>query len=233
MPAAMPLSRVLEPEVMDSEDEARDYDAMNHSAVNERFCDDLLANEPRLGRTLDVGTGTAQIPIALCKRAPEARVLALDLAESMLRLGTQNVERAALSGVITLARIDAKSVGTTWGKFDTVMSNSIIHHIPEPRTALAEMLAVLAEGGLLFVRDLARPEDDATVTRFVETYAKDESPRQRALFDASLRAALSIEETRALCASVGIPAECAQMTSDRHFTICYRRPQSPTAAKAS
>ena len=39
----MPLDRILEPEVMDSAEEARDYDAMDHSEVNRRFVDDLLA----------------------------------------------------------------------------------------------------------------------------------------------------------------------------------------------
>ena len=37
------LPRVLEPEVMDSPDEARDYDAMDHGQVNRAFVNDLLA----------------------------------------------------------------------------------------------------------------------------------------------------------------------------------------------
>ena len=36
------LERVLEPEVMDTAEEARDYDSMDHAAVNTRFCDDFL-----------------------------------------------------------------------------------------------------------------------------------------------------------------------------------------------
>jgi ubiquinone/menaquinone biosynthesis C-methylase UbiE len=194
--------------------------------VNARFCEELLALSPDLRRTLDVGTGTAQIPIELCRRAVEARVLALDLAESMLRLGSRNVENAGLSGCIILARVDAKELGREAGAFSTVMSNSIIHHIPEPRLALAEMWRALAPGGLLFVRDLARPEDDRTVLRLVETYTKNESTRQQALFEASLRAALSLEEARLMAGSLGIPEKAVQMTSDRHYTIVYRRPEA-------
>ena len=37
------LSRILETEVMDTPAEALDYDAMDHSAVNRVFVDDLLA----------------------------------------------------------------------------------------------------------------------------------------------------------------------------------------------
>ena len=45
---------------------------------------------------LDVGTGTAQIPIELCRRASDAQVVAIDLAEHMLQLGRDNVRRAGL-----------------------------------------------------------------------------------------------------------------------------------------
>ena len=38
----MPLSRILEPEVMDSAQDAEDYDRMDHSQVNRVFVDDLL-----------------------------------------------------------------------------------------------------------------------------------------------------------------------------------------------
>ena len=39
----MPLRRVLEPEVMDSPEEAGDYDSMDHGDVNRLFVSDLLA----------------------------------------------------------------------------------------------------------------------------------------------------------------------------------------------
>ena len=56
------LQRVLEPELMDTADEAREYDAMDHSAVNRQFVDDLLAVCPAPRDVLDVGTGTALDP---------------------------------------------------------------------------------------------------------------------------------------------------------------------------
>ena len=38
----MPLERILEPEVMDSPEEATNYDSMDHREVNRRFVEDLL-----------------------------------------------------------------------------------------------------------------------------------------------------------------------------------------------
>ncbi len=228
-PLRSSLVRVLEPEVMDSTDEARDYDAMDHGEVNRRFVDDLLAAQGRWGvplnaRVLDLGTGTAQIPVELCLQNPLASVVAIDLAESMLQLAAENVERRGLSARITLQQVDAKGLPFADGQFAVVMSNSIVHHIPEPRSALAEAVRVLQKtGGLVFVRDLARPADDAQVCKLVETYAAGCNEHQRSLFDASLRAALSVEEIRALVSSLGFDPAGVKATSDRHWTWCAVR----------
>ena len=80
----MSLVRVLEPEVMDTPEEAHEDDAMDHASVNAAFCDDLLALSPDLSRTLDVGTETALISIEVCRRSAPARVVAVDLAASRL-----------------------------------------------------------------------------------------------------------------------------------------------------
>jgi ubiquinone/menaquinone biosynthesis C-methylase UbiE len=219
----MSLSRVLEPEVMDSDAEAEAYDTMDHAVVNARFCEDLLALAPDLTRTLDVGTGTALIPIELCRRAPEARVLAIDLADSMLKLGEANVARAGFSSAIRLQRADAKALEHPAGAFTCVVSNTIVHHIPEPEAPLREMWRVLASGGRLFVRDLIRPDDDRSVRALVETYAADQTAQQRQLFDASLRAAFTLSEIVTLAARVGLPEGAVRATSDRHWTLACRK----------
>lgn len=220
------LQRVLEPEVMDSPQEAADYDAMDHLAVNRAFVLDFLAAASRAGLTLagatngilDLGTGTAQIPIELVRRAPQARVLAIDLAASMLELANRNVQAAGLSEAIELEQVDAKGLPFAAGEFAAVMSNSIVHHIPEPGHALAEARRVVRSGGLIFFRDLLRPRDDAQVAWWVQTYAGGANAHQRQLFEASLRAALSLEEIRELVACLGFARESVQQTTDRHWT---------------
>ena len=69
------LPRVLETEAMDTSAEALDYDSMDHGEVNRVFVADLLAAGPPEGEILDLGTGTALIPIELCQQAADARVI--------------------------------------------------------------------------------------------------------------------------------------------------------------
>ena len=219
------LTRILEPEVMDSPQEALDYDTMDHSAVNRLFVDNFLdawriPAADRAGEILDLGTGTAQIPIELLRRDSRLNVVAIDLADCMLSLARKNVEAAGFSRQIRLERIDAKGLPYATHHFAAVISNSIVHHIPEPSEVLAEACRVLRPGGLLFVRDLLRPADDAEVRHLVDTFAAGANDHQRQLFEASLRAALGLEEIRVVVAGLGYDPNQVRHTSDRHWTWC-------------
>lgn len=226
------LDRVLEPEVMDTPEEARDYDAMDHVEVNARFCDDLLM-QGSVGRVvLDVGTGTARIPIELCERLPVVHVRAIDLAVHMLEVATKNLARAGLAGRVRLEKVDAKAMPYDDGSFDTTVSNSIVHHIPEPCPVLAEMIRVTKRSGLVFVRDLVRPASEAEIDRLVamhggqppsDTRRKASYESQLHLLRASLRAAFTVNEVVTMAAAVGIPSHAVTMTSDRHWTLAFRK----------
>jgi ubiquinone/menaquinone biosynthesis C-methylase UbiE len=218
------LTRILEPEVMDSDQDAREYDGMDHAAVNAQYVTDLLqalAELPYL-HALDLGTGTAQIAIELCRRAPRMRVTAADAAESMLGLAAENIAAAELDDRIEPVLADAKALPFKPGRFPAVISNSILHHIAEPQQVIAEALRVAEPGGLQFHRDLCRPDDEAQLNRIVATYAGAATPYQQKLFADSLRAALTLDEMRELATSFGIAPDTVRMTSDRHWTWVER-----------
>jgi len=219
----MTLQRVLEPEVMDTHEEAVDYNAMDHSTVNRVFVDDLLKVEGFRGDVLDLGTGTALIPIELCERFEDCRVMAVDMAAHMLDLAKCNLEMASLTERIELAQVDAKGLDYDDDAFDAVISNSIIHHIPVPKNCLSEAVRVTKPGGILFFRDLMRPESDKVVKELVETYAGEENDHSKKMFDDSLRAALSLEEIQALVVDLGFTADSVTATSDRHWTWIGRK----------
>jgi ubiquinone/menaquinone biosynthesis C-methylase UbiE len=212
------LSRTLEPEVMDTAADALDYDRMDHREVNRRFVDDFLAAAPDLSDVLDLGTGTAQIPIVLCRSAPDARVVAIDLSGEMLTVAKTNVEVASLRERIMLEKIDVKGLPYLAGRFSAVMSNSIVHHIPDPAPALAEAVRVVRHGGAIFIRDLARPDDETKLQALVAQYTVGANDHQRQLFADSLHAALTVAEMQEIVRDLGFAADTVAMTSDRHWT---------------
>lgn len=214
----MTLNRVLEPELMDSALEARDYDSMDHSEVNRLFVEDLLAAGLPGDDILDLGTGTAQIPVLLCQQREGCRLMAVDLATHMLDLAVYNVEAAGLIEQIQLEHVDAKQLPYEDGLFDAVISNSIVHHIPDPYDVLLEASRVVRPGGRVFFRDLMRPSTSAEVEQLVIRYAGDENDHQRKMFDDSLRAALDLDEIQQLIAQLGWNPDDVTASSDRHWT---------------
>jgi ubiquinone/menaquinone biosynthesis C-methylase UbiE len=224
------IDRQLEVEAMDTIDEAREYDRMDHDAVNARFVADMLEASARLGRSdwhgqfiVDVGTGTARIPIELCRAVPTGRVIAVDLAHEMLRVAGENVASAGLSARIALQMASATALPYRDACLPAVVSNSLIHHLPEPARALREMSRVVARGGFLFVRDLFRPVSSSAVDRLVDTYAAGATAHQRQLLDDSLRAALTMDEVREAVAGLPLTQVSLSATSDRHWTLAAVR----------
>ena len=224
------LKRILEPEVMDTAEEAVDYDRMDHSHVNRLFVDDFLLaltgtdrldNQPYC--IFDAGTGTALIPIELLQRGFPGTVVASDLAQAMLIVARHNVQAAGFRDSIELVLRDCKQLPEPDATYQAVMSNSIVHHIPEPRAVLRELWRVLKPGGVFFVRDLMRPEDIGALNHLVKTYAGDANDHQQKMFRESLHAALTVSEVREILVELGISPDSVKATSDRHWTICARK----------
>jgi ubiquinone/menaquinone biosynthesis C-methylase UbiE len=233
------LARILEPELMDDPDEAQSYDAMNHAEVNRRFVKDMLAVSQVGPRVLDLGTGTAQIPIELCRQVAECQVagsegsgqpagtldfrlqiVASDAAASMLDVARANIVAAGLDACIDLHCGDAKQLDFADGAFQSVMSNSLLHHLAEPLLALREMVRVTDKAGTIFVRDLLRPDTADEVESIVSQYARGEPPQNQQLLRQSLFAALTLDEIRAMVVGIGFDAATVSATSDRHWTFC-------------
>lgn len=221
------IPRRLEPEVMDTPEEAIDYNSMDHREVNRLFSGEVwelvksfkTQGDQRQIQLLDLGTGTALIPIEICQQNTEIRVIATDLANEMLKLAESNLQQAGLEHLISLERADAKNLAYEDRVFDGVISNSLIHHIPEPVSVFHEMKRVLQPNGFLFLRDLLRPDSQTELEHLVELYAGQDNPHQRQLFHDSLHAALTLKEVQELLQECELPTTAAKVTSDRHWTV--------------
>ncbi len=87
---------------------------------------------------------------------------------------------------------------------DTVISNSLMHHLDQPGLGLATAVRLIKPGGRLFVRDLARPASAGDVESLVALYADGESDNAKQLLRQSLHAALTLEEIRDMARGLGI-----------------------------
>jgi ubiquinone/menaquinone biosynthesis C-methylase UbiE len=213
------MQRVLEAEVMDTAEEAAAYVAMDHSAPNTAFVDRLMELRAR-GLMLDLGTGPGQIPRMVCDRLEDVRVVGLDLSWEMLRVARTDAEALAGGrGAMWWLMGNVKRLPFADGSFDTVFSNTILHHIPDPGAMLIEAVRVLRRDGVLLIRDLYRPADEGRLDELVRQHAGACAIEQQMLFRASLLAALTPEELSRHCADLDLPGLEITVDSDRHVSV--------------
>ncbi|TVS10631.1 MAG: class I SAM-dependent methyltransferase [Planctomycetaceae bacterium] len=217
------LPRLLDLELLDSLSKAVDYNDLDHTATNQAFVGDLLAAGEFQGEILDLGTGTAQIPIELVRRHSDCYVMAVDRSISMLDIARYNVDIAMVTDRVQLDHADAERLPYEDERFAAIISNAAVHPLPEPFPALAEAVRVTEPGGLIFFRDFRRPEDTAALEHLVQAWAGHESQRQQQRFAECLCAALTVDEMRQMVQPLGFPGESVKATDDLFWTWTARK----------
>lgn len=213
------MHRILEPEVMDTWEEAIEYDSMDFTQINRAFAESVIELAPPAPATiLDAGTGTARIPIFIAQMRPNWQLTCIDLSENMLKIGAENIKKAGLQSQINLQLVDAKKTPYPDAHFDLVISNSIVHHLSDPLPFFSEIKRLLKPSGGLFIRDLLRPPSTEIVDYLVKQYVGDCNQHQKQLFRDSLHAAFTLEEVQQMIEKAGLENIKIYQSSDRHWT---------------
>ncbi|HJO26266.1 MAG: SAM-dependent methyltransferase [Planctomycetes bacterium] len=215
------MERILEVEAMDTAEEASAYDEMDHSEANRAFLERLLEIGAG-GATLDIGSGPGHLPLLLCAACPTATVMGIDLSQHMLTAAEAHRRASPYGDRIEYRLGDAKGLPFSAGQFDSVYSNTILHHIPDPAPFLAEAQRVLKPGGCLLIRDLFRPPSPQAADELALLHAGSATDYQRQLFRDSLGAALTPVELRALADQAGLAQAELVIDTDRHMSLQLR-----------
>ncbi len=107
-------------------------------------------------RILDVATGTADFAIAALQLHPR-EVVGVDIAEEMLKLAREKVEKRGLSEKVRLQNGEAEHLGFEAGSFDASIVAFGARNFEDLEAGLAEMHRVLRPGGKVVVLEFSRP----------------------------------------------------------------------------
>jgi len=114
--------------------------------------------DPRGRRlVLDLATGTGELALTVARRAPEARIVGVDLSMEMVRYGREKVKRAGLDGRISFVMADVTSLPFKDGVADCVVNAFLLRHVPSVAGALVEFKRVLRPGGQVASLELTQP----------------------------------------------------------------------------
>ena len=217
------LARILEPEVMDTEEDAVEYNSIPNNDVNTAFVEEVLDLSPiNAIRLVDLGSGPAHIPILFALKRPQLIITAVELAENMIVIARQNIKNSNIVDRITIEKRDIKHTMLAPKSFDIVISNSCIHHIHNPIELFAEAKRLVSKEGVIYFKDLLRPKSLSELEHLVSKYTNDASDYQRTLFRNSLHAALTLDEVKANAESAGLSNSEIKQTSDRHWSLMYK-----------
>lgn len=213
------MDRVLEPELMEQDDQARAYALADFEEPHALVLSLLLARVgalPARGVALDLGCGPADITLRVARALPGWRVDGVDGSDAMLRYGDEALARAGLGERVRLILGRLPDERLPEPAYDLVFSNSLMHHLPDPDLIWASVRRHARPGAPVFVMDLMRPESPAAAADMVERYSGGEPDVLQRDFYNSLCAALSPDEVRASLARAGL-ALSVEAVSDRHL----------------
>jgi ubiquinone/menaquinone biosynthesis C-methylase UbiE len=222
--AAM-IPRTPEPELMDLCDEAAAYAKADFRQVNEAFVDRLLelAEGYERAQAADIGCGPADIPILVATRRADWHIAAIDASPAMLEIASEKVLEAKLVGRVESLLADAKRIPLPDERLDVIFSNSILHHISKTESLWCEVARLCRKGGMIFFRDLCRPESEAQARQIVQQYAGTESQLLQEEYYRSLLSAYTVPEVQKQLAAAGLAGLQVKQVTDRHVDIWGRR----------
>lgn len=210
---------------MAEERQARAYAEADFSEPHGQLLDALrerLPGLPARGDALDLGCGPADVTLRFARAFPGWTVDGVDAAAAMLRLGRERVHAEGLADRVRLAACRLPDDPTPRASYGLVLSNSLLHHLPEP-AVLWQVAKTRAEpGGQIFVMDLHRPETPDAALALVERHAAGEPDLLRRDFHASLHAAYTLREIRGQLATAGLAHLGSECVSDRHWIVWGR-----------
>jgi len=125
----------------------------------------LLQGE-RLGRLLDIGTGTGRLLELLGPRVQSG--LGIDASRAMLALARARLARPGLAHLV-VRQADMYRLPLAQ-RFDLAVMQMVLHYAEDPAAAIAEATRMLAPGGRLVIIDLARHDEGDAVVRLAHRW---------------------------------------------------------------
>ena len=111
-----------------------------------------LAQPPRNGLALDLATGTGDFGIALQDTETTCRVVGIDFALEMMRLGQTKYDTS-----IAFAQGDMLKLPMINNMFDCTVNGFVLRNVVDVRAAFAEMYRVLKPGGRAVSLEITSP----------------------------------------------------------------------------
>jgi ubiquinone/menaquinone biosynthesis C-methylase UbiE len=174
---------------------------------------------------VDLGCGPGDIAVRFARALPGFTITAVDGSEPMIALAKQAASQADLEDRVRTLCARLPMLPLPLQSFDAVVSNSLLHHMPDPQSFWNEMVRLGRPGAPVLVMDLFRPESTERAREIVEQYSGGEAPVLKEDFFNSLCAAFTLREIRYQIRARGLGGLVCELASDRHWIVWGHLPK--------
>lgn len=217
------MQRIPEPELMEGEEQARAYAMADFEEPHRRFIelfDAKFTGAAIAGHVLDLGCGPGDIALRFAAAHPRCTVHGVDGSTAMLACAEICHRRhPGLCDRVRLFHGRLPGCALPLERYDAVISNSLLHHLPDPAVFWDSVNRWAAPGAPVFVVDLRRPSTPEEAARLTELHAVGEPPVLQHDFHHSLFAAFEPDEILSQLQAAGLSNLNVEATSDRHVAI--------------
>jgi len=216
------MKRIPEPELMDSEAQTLAYAQADFEEANALFTSSFLERFTDLGpagEMADLGCGPGDIAVRMAIALPGWRVTGSDAGENMLQRARERLNSKSLGERVRFRLAYLPDPSLPQSAWNAVISNSLLHHLPEPLVLWKSISDLGAAGAAVQVMDLIRPASETAARGLVDQYADGAPQILREDFYNSLLAAYTTREIEEQLAQAGLDSLGVEPASDRHWIV--------------
>lgn len=216
------MKRIPEPELMLDPGQVQAYAHADFTEPHEHFISLLvkkLAELPTKGVALDLGCGAGDISRRFARAHTGWRVDGLDGSPAMLAIAREMTVGVGLDARIEYHEVRLPASPFKGTGYDLIFSNSLLHHLADPRVFWSTIKGWSEALSSIFVMDLLRPTSREAAAELVQCHAENEPEILRTDFHNSLLAAFEIREVEMQLEQADLAHLQVERVSDRHFIV--------------
>ncbi len=227
------MDRVTEPELMTSNEQVQAYSQEDFSLTDNAFLSDLESFMLREGIEInakssifDLGCGPGNITEIIWRKWPKAKVIGIDGSKEMLDIALMRAKDLIKNQGLKRISYIQKNISSICHEendlaesADVVVSNSLLHHIHDPKIFWQTVKKVASKGAVQFHRDLRRPSSFSDAIYLQEKYLLNAPQILKRDYLASLMASFTVEEVRSQLLHAGLEVLNVSEVEDRYLEI--------------
>jgi len=182
------------------------WDEIRKDYYDENLRDTIIqkANIKTGNIVLDIGCGTGFLMLGVARAVGKnGKVFGIDISEEMMKKAKENLSEAGISS-IEFKVGDAENIPLEDNSIDAIVGNMVLHHCPNPESAIKEMARVLKLKGRLVLADMEEHKEKWLRDEMADLWLGFNLQKIKEMFQRAGLKKVIVEQLRTKCCGISI-----------------------------